>query len=74
MLPCSLVGEDQLERSALDLYLLQQDGSTFKATIAFEPYFYIVMASHTTEREREVVSVLEQKFEGLVWRSQRSLN
>jgi DNA polymerase elongation subunit (family B) len=66
MLPCSLVGEDQLERSALDLYLLQQDGSTFKATIAFEPYFYIVMASHTSEREREVVSVLERKFEGLV--------
>ena len=71
MLPCSLLGEDQLERSALDLFLLQQDGSTFKATIAFEPYFYVVMASYASERE--VVAVLERKFEGLL-SSATSLN
>lgn len=29
-------------RSAVDLYFLEEDGSTFKATILFEPYFYVL--------------------------------
>lgn len=64
ILPCTLNGEDRLSRSALDLYFLQQDGDTFKATVEFEPYFYVVLASHATERE--LISALERKFEGLV--------
>ncbi len=62
MLPATLVGEDRLERSALDLFFLQQDGDTFKATVAYEPYFYLCMAGSSSERE--IVSVLERRFEG----------
>ena len=29
-------------KSALDLYFLQDDGSSFKATVFFEPYFYLM--------------------------------
>jgi DNA polymerase epsilon subunit 1 len=62
--PAALVGEeDRLEHSAMDLYFLQQDGDTFKATVAYEPYFYLLLASHTAERE--VVAALERRFEGL---------
>lgn len=42
MLPTVMVGEgDAVERAGLDMYFLQQDGNTFKATILHEPYFYI---------------------------------
>lgn len=30
-------------RSALDLYLIEEDGSTFKATVEYEPYFLIAV-------------------------------
>ena len=33
--------EDKTEYSALDLYFLRQDGSTFKGTFLYKPYFYI---------------------------------
>lgn len=29
-------------KSGLDMYFYEEDGSTFKATILFEPYFYII--------------------------------
>lgn len=64
MLQCTLIGEDRLERSGLDMYFLQQDGDTFKATLAFQPYLYLVMAS--TEFEKEIRAALERKFEGLL--------
>ena len=41
MLPTVMVGDDGVERSALDMYFLQQDGNTFKATVQHEPYFYL---------------------------------
>ena len=42
MLPTVMVGpDDTVERSALDMYFLQQDGNTFKATVKHEPYFYV---------------------------------
>jgi DNA polymerase epsilon subunit 1 len=63
-LPATLVGEDRLERSCIDCYFLQEDGETFKATVAYEPYFYVALASHRLERE--VIAALERKFEGLV--------
>ena len=41
MLPTTHTGDDKVDRSALDMYFLQQDGNTFKATLIHEPYFYI---------------------------------
>lgn len=28
--------------AAVDYYFIQEDGGMFKATVAFEPYFYVV--------------------------------
>jgi DNA polymerase epsilon subunit 1 len=68
MLPTTLSSEEEnhLDISALDLYLLQQDGSTFKATVAYEPYFYVGVALSALSRTREVISCLERRFEGLI--------
>ena len=39
-------------RAALDCYFIEQDGSTFKATIEYEPYFLIaVKRGHESEAE-----------------------
>ncbi len=39
-------------RSALDCYFLEHDGSTFKATVEYEPYFLIaVKRGHESEVE-----------------------
>ena len=63
MLPTSIANEDRVERSALDLYFLQQDGGTFKAQLVYEPYFYVVCGAKWV---KEVSALLEKKFEGLV--------
>ena len=36
-----LTGEDNTEHAALDLFFLEQDGSTFKASVLAAPYFYV---------------------------------
>lgn len=42
-------------RSALDCYFIEEDGSTFKATIEYEPYFLIaVRKGHESEVEEWV--------------------
>ncbi len=76
-----MVGEDRAERSVLDAFFVQQDGATFKATVAYEPYFYVVLAGRAAAAgagaggadpeaekavEREAVTCLERKFEGLI--------
>ncbi len=43
MLPTTIVGEDAVERAALDMYFLQQNGATFKATLVHQPYFYLAV-------------------------------
>ena len=57
-----------------------QDGETFKGTIVYQPYFYVALAGSGSgmmpsfgraadaaeAEQREVVSVLEKKFEGLL--------
>ena len=63
MLPTSVANEDRIEKSALDLYFLQQDGQTFKAQMAYEPYFYVVCPP---KWKKEVVALLERKFEALL--------
>jgi DNA polymerase epsilon subunit 1 len=36
-----LTGEDGTDHAALDMFFLEQDGSTFKASVLAAPYFYI---------------------------------
>jgi len=43
-----------------------QDGETFKASLAYEPYFYVGVALSALSRAREVTAALERKFEGLI--------
>ena len=60
IVPHSDSGEEQ---SALDLYFIQENNETFKATITFAPYFYIYcdeVFAHSMEQ------FLRQKFEGII--------
>lgn len=66
MLPTTLTSEDRHDIACLDLYFLQQDGATFKASISHEPYFYVAVAPGASGRTREVVASLERTFEGLI--------
>lgn len=45
-------------RAALDCYFIEEDGSTFKATVEFDPYFHIaVKKGHESEVEEWVKRV-----------------
>ena len=58
-------GADGPERAALDLYFLQQDGGTFKATMQYRPYFYVTCRAALA---KELQSVLERVFDGPLFR------
>ena len=84
MLPTIVTGDDRLDRAALDMFFIKQDGGTFKATMPFEPYFYVALADDGSRGGggggaaaaagprsddsdiRDVVSVLEKKYESVV--------
>jgi hypothetical protein len=51
------------EKSALDLYYIDREGMNFKATVFFEPYFYIDIKDH--RRMTEISAHLRKKFDGL---------
>lgn len=63
MLPTTVAGEDLVEKAALDVYFLCQDGSTFKGSVVHAPYFYV---SANKKWTKEVLSLLERRFEGLL--------
>ncbi|KAJ2357938.1 DNA polymerase epsilon catalytic subunit [Coemansia sp. RSA 2618] len=52
--------ERQVERSAVDYYFLEQDGGSFKCTVAYRPYFYLVCVPGT---EGDVEEWLVRKHE-----------
>ena len=49
--------ETGLERSGLDLYFIDREGGNFKASIFYEPYFYIDLGSNWS-RAVEVINEL----------------
>ena len=49
--------------SAVDYYFVQEDGSRFKASLAFKPYFYILPKKECIQ---EVTSYLTKKFAGII--------
>ena len=59
-LPITFPDECDTERSALDLYFLDREGNSFKATMCFDPYFYVVVDddSHIAE----VSNLLQNRY------------
>jgi len=55
--------ESGAEQSALDLYFLQENGDTFKSSVVFYPYFYVLCEEHYGHRMEQF---LQQKLEGMV--------
>jgi DNA polymerase epsilon subunit 1 len=54
--------ETGMERSGMDLYLLDREGGNFKATIFYDPYFYVDISDG--KRVVEVTQHLLKSFEG----------
>ncbi|KAK2190703.1 hypothetical protein NP493_73g03008 [Ridgeia piscesae] len=61
MHPVDILNENKRLISAVDYYFLQEDGSRFKVSLPFRPYFYIATKKGC---EREVASFLTKKFAG----------
>lgn len=55
--------EDKRLISAVDYYFIQDDGTRFKATLPFKPYFYLLTRK---ENIQEVSAYLSKKFVGLI--------
>ncbi|XP_033110052.1 DNA polymerase epsilon catalytic subunit A-like isoform X2 [Anneissia japonica] len=61
MHPADILDENKKLISAVDYYFIQDDGSRFKVSLPFKPYFYIATRK---DCEREVSSFLTKKFVG----------
>ncbi|XP_041470272.1 DNA polymerase epsilon catalytic subunit A-like isoform X2 [Lytechinus variegatus] len=61
MHPADILDESKKLISAVDYYFLQDDGSRFKVSLPFKPYFYIVTKK---ECEREVSAYLTRRHAG----------
>ncbi|KAI9013156.1 hypothetical protein BC832DRAFT_282542 [Gaertneriomyces semiglobifer] len=53
-------GEWPTGKSAVDMYFLEEDGGTFKATVLYQPYFYVMCKPGT---EPEVEDYIRRRFE-----------
>ncbi len=47
----------------MDLYFLGEDNQNFKATVPYNPYFYLGTKEGT---ERDVISYLTRKYQGKI--------
>ncbi|XP_077998858.1 DNA polymerase epsilon catalytic subunit A-like [Glandiceps talaboti] len=63
MHPTEILDDDRRLISAVDYYFIQDDGSRFKVSLPFQPYFYLVTKKNT---EREVSAFLGRKFQGVL--------
>lgn len=59
MHPTDILDADKRLISAVDYYLIEEDGTRFKVTLPFRPYFYVRAASGS---EQEVCQYLAKKF------------
>jgi len=57
-----MIDETGMERSAVDLYFLDRSGGSFKATVFYEPYFYVDI--NDNKRATELMNHLQKRFEG----------
>ena len=56
------VSDNQQEASCLELFFLQQDGTTFKVFYDYRPYFFVEARANT---HKEVASYLQRRFQTL---------
>ncbi|XP_026280416.1 DNA polymerase epsilon catalytic subunit 1 [Frankliniella occidentalis] len=56
-----ILDEDKKLISAVDYYFIQEDGTRFKASLPFKPYFYILARK---ENIQEVSAYISKKFSG----------
>ncbi|KAK9501199.1 hypothetical protein O3M35_002270 [Rhynocoris fuscipes] len=63
MHPIEILDEDKRLISAVDYYFIQEDGSRFKASVSYNPYFLVLVKKECLQ---EVSVFLTKKFEGLI--------
>ena len=61
-LPITMPDETGMEKSAVDLYFLDKAGGNFKATVFYEPYFFVDVKD--PRRMLEIAQALQKRFEG----------
>lgn len=60
-----ILDDDKRLVSAMDYYFIEMDGSRFKISLAFQPYFLI---NARKECQQEVVLFLSKKFAGTIYK------
>lgn len=58
-----VIDEDKRLISVVDYYFIEDDGSRFKITLPFQPYFYVLTRK---EHVQEVMAYLSKRFSGSV--------
>lgn len=58
-----IMDEDKRLISVVDYYFIEDDGSRFKITVPFQPYFYLLTKK---ENIQEVIAYLSKKYMGLI--------
>jgi DNA polymerase epsilon subunit 1 len=59
-------------KSGADLYFIEEDGSTFKATVLFQPYFFVIckvgssLINFKPNTEGDVEDYLRRRFESTI--------
>ncbi|VDO97023.1 unnamed protein product [Soboliphyme baturini] len=62
--PTEVLDESDRFVSAVDYYFIEDDGSRFKVSYPFKPYFYIAVKPKT---EQEVMAFLSKRYAGVVF-------
>ncbi|XP_068619039.1 DNA polymerase epsilon catalytic subunit 1 [Battus philenor] len=60
-----ILDEDKRLVAAMDYYFIEMDGSRFKVSLMFQPYFLI---SSRKECEQEVIQYLSKKYAGTIYK------
>ncbi len=61
-LPISMLDENGVEKSGLDLYFLDKDNNNFKGTVFYDPYFYVDVIDERFLSE--TAQHIQKRFEG----------
>ena len=61
MAATTLPNEEGVDKAGVDLFLVERGGGTFKATVFYDPYFYVVVSNPKYLQDATVV--LTRKFE-----------
>lgn len=61
MFQTEIVDEDKRLVAAVDYYFIKDDGSRFRVTQPFQPYFYLLAKKECVQ---EVVAFISKKFAG----------